>query len=73
MRRELVKSDILLFFGLLDDFYDGVIDVSRINYGVIIPVPKGKDAGRRYMHIYLLNVFLGKDIETPTSASITSI
>ena len=54
---ELVKNDL---FGLLVDFHNGVLDVSRINYGVITLVPKGKDADRiqKYRPVCLLNITL---------------
>ena len=54
---ELVKGNM---FGLLEDFYDGNLDVSISNYEVITLVPKGKDAAiiEKYRPICLLNMTL---------------
>ena len=52
---DLVKENL---FGLLKDFERGVLDVARLNYGVISLIPKGNDADRiqKYRPICLLNV-----------------
>jgi hypothetical protein len=49
-----VKKDILEMFQY---FYEGKLDVSRMNYGVITLLTKIKDAGKihQYRHICLLN------------------
>jgi hypothetical protein len=52
---ELVKFDIMVVF---DDLYEHKIDLARINYGIIILIPKGNDANRiqKFRPIYLLQV-----------------
>ena len=51
---EIVKNDIIQLF---DDFYNGLLDVSRLNYGVITLLPKVVDAEKiqQFRPIYLLN------------------
>ena len=51
---EVVKADILQLF---KDFHDGVVDISRINYGIITLLPKVADASRiqQFRPICLLN------------------
>jgi hypothetical protein len=43
---------------MLDDLVRGVLDLKRINYGVIILLPKIPDAEeiKQYRPIYLINV-----------------
>ena len=50
----IVKSDIVQLF---DDFYNMKVDVSRLNYGIIILLPKIKEANQiqQYRTICLLN------------------
>ena len=52
---DLIKDDL---FRLVEDFYENNLDLSRINYGEISLIPKGKDADRiqKYRPICLLNV-----------------
>jgi hypothetical protein len=51
---EIIKADIMEMF---NDFYEGRLDVSRINYGVITLLPKVTDAEKiqQYRPICLLN------------------
>ena len=51
---EIVKNDIIQLF---DDFYNGLLDVSRLNYGVITLLPKVVDAEKiqQFRPICLLN------------------
>jgi len=51
---EIVKNDIVQLF---DDFYNGLLDVSRLNYGVITLLPKVVDAEKiqQFRPICLLN------------------
>lgn len=51
----LIAGDI---FALFQDFYDGKIDISRLNYGTIILIAKGMGADKIQMYrpICLLNV-----------------
>ena len=37
----VIKGDLLAMF---DDFHKGALDIKRLNYGVITPVPKVKEA-----------------------------
>lgn len=50
----IVKGDIIQLF---NDFYDGEIDISRINYGIITLLPKITDASKiqQFRLICLLN------------------
>ena len=50
----IVKDDIVQLF---DDFYEGKIDISRINYGIITLLPKITDASKnqQFRPICLLN------------------
>jgi hypothetical protein len=50
----IVKEDIVQLF---DDFYEGKIDISRINYGIITLLPKITDASKiqQFRPICLLN------------------
>lgn len=50
-----VKGDITSMFS---DFYKGILDIKRLNYGVITLVPKIKEANviKQYRPICLLNV-----------------
>ena len=43
---------------ILDDFHRGVVDLARLNYGIITLVPKVKDAKQiqKFRPIFLLNV-----------------
>ena len=43
---------------MFDDFHKGALDIKRLNYGVITPVPKVKEANniKQYRPICLLNV-----------------
>jgi hypothetical protein len=52
---EIVKFDIMAVF---DDLYEHKIELARINYGIIIRIPKGNDAGRiqKFRPICLLQV-----------------
>jgi hypothetical protein len=38
---DLVKHDVLEMF---TDFYEGTLDIKRLNYGIITLLPKVKDA-----------------------------
>jgi hypothetical protein len=50
----IIKKDIIQLF---DDFHQGRVDISRINYGIITLLPKISDAARiqQYRPICLLN------------------
>lgn len=52
---DVIKWDLK---DLLDDFHKGVLDISRLNYGIITLVPKTKDAKQiqKFRPICLLNV-----------------
>ena len=54
-KKERILTDS---FGILTDFVNGNLDVSRMNYGMIVLIPKGKDLDKiqKYRPIYLLNV-----------------
>jgi hypothetical protein len=47
-----------IFFALFQDFYDGKIDIPRLNYETIILIAKGMGADKieMYRPICLLNV-----------------
>jgi hypothetical protein len=49
-----MKQDVLEMFA---DFYDGTLDIRRLNYGIITLLPKSKDARKiqQYRHICLPN------------------
>jgi hypothetical protein len=51
---QIIKKDIVQPFA---DFYQGKSDIRRINYGIIIPLPKISDAAgiQQYRPICLLN------------------
>jgi hypothetical protein len=51
---KIVKADIIQLF---DDFHQGRVDISRINYGIITLLPKVSDAARiqQFRPICLLN------------------
>lgn len=51
---DIIKDDILELF---NDFYNGNLDVSRLNYGIITLLPKLGDANRiqQFKPIFLLN------------------
>lgn len=51
---EIVKNDIITLF---HDFFNGDVDISRINYGVITLLPKIKEAEKiqQFRPICLLN------------------
>ena len=51
----LIKNDLK---GLLDGFFAGTVNISRLNFGVISLLPKGRDADRiqKFRPICLLNV-----------------
>jgi hypothetical protein len=40
---KIIKADMVLLF---QDFYLGVLDIKRINYGIITLLPKVKEAER---------------------------
>jgi hypothetical protein len=44
---------------MLEDFYDGKLNLSRLNYGVIVLIPKTREVVniKQFRPIYLLNVF----------------
>jgi hypothetical protein len=50
----IIKADII---EMLNDFYQGKLDVSRVNYGIITLLPKVLDAEKiqQYRPICLLN------------------
>ena len=52
---EFIKEDLMR---MVNDFYLGQLDLSRLNYGVITLVPKVKDANnvKQFRPICLLNV-----------------
>lgn len=52
---DLIKHDLL---GLVNDFHKGLIDIDRLNFGVITLIPKTKDAIQiqKFRPICLLNV-----------------
>jgi len=52
---EILKGDIINMF---KDFHEGLLDIKRLNYGVITLVPKLKEANsiKQYRAICLLNV-----------------
>jgi hypothetical protein len=52
---ELIKGDVIAMF---QDFWAGLLDIKRINYGVITLVPKLKEANtiKQFRPICLLNV-----------------
>ena len=52
---EIVKCD---FMKLLNDFHEGKLDITRLNYGIITLVPKSDDAKQiqNFRPICLLNV-----------------
>lgn len=52
---DLIKTD---FLELLNDFHKGVLDIERLNFGIITLVPKSKDAAQiqKFRPICLLNV-----------------
>lgn len=51
----IIKGDLK---NTLDDFHKGMLDVKRLNHGIISLIPKCKDAsqGRKFRPICLLNV-----------------
>jgi hypothetical protein len=51
---KIIKADMVLLF---QDFYLGVLDIKRINYGIITLLPKVKEAERiqQFRPICLLN------------------
>lgn len=51
----IIKSD---FMKLMEDFYEGNLDLGRLNYGAITLIPKVRDAFnvKQFRPIYLLNV-----------------
>jgi hypothetical protein len=51
---EIVKGDIILLFS---DFYEGKVDISRLNYSIITLLPKVSDASKiqQFRPICLLN------------------
>lgn len=53
--RKVLKGD---FSNMFSKFYDGLLDIKRLNYGVITLVPKLKEANniKQYRPICLLNV-----------------
>jgi len=53
--KEIIKDDMMALF---DDFFEGNLDISRMNYGMITLLPKLKDANKvqQYRPICLLNV-----------------
>jgi hypothetical protein len=52
---DILKGEIKAIFS---DFHKGILDVKRLNFGVITPVPKVKEANiiKQYRPICLLNV-----------------
>ena len=52
---DLIKNDIK---NIMDDFHRGVVDLARLNYGIITLVPKTKNANRiqNFRPICLLSV-----------------
>jgi hypothetical protein len=44
---------------LLEDFYNGRLNLSRLNYGIIVLIPKIREVVnvKQFMPICLLNVF----------------
>ena len=53
--KEIIKDDMMALF---DDLFEGNLDISRMNYGMITLLPKLKDANKvqQYRPICLLNV-----------------
>jgi hypothetical protein len=51
---DIIKEDVV---DLFSDFHRGVLDVRKINYGIITLIPKVKEAERiqQFRHICLLN------------------